>query len=79
MPYLQPPASHGRLVFDHAARLGSQTVLRETEFRRWEISQALRSEEGETGWSVDAVVDLTRALPAGHDRPVIRVLAVGER
>ncbi|MFZ4579400.1 MAG: DEAD/DEAH box helicase [Myxococcota bacterium] len=71
--------AHGRLVFDHAARLGSQTVLRETGFRVWELTQTLRSDEGETGWFVDAEIDLTQPLPHGHDGPVIRVTAVGER
>jgi hypothetical protein len=54
-------------------------VLRETGFRVWELTQTLRSDEGETGWFVDAVVDLTQPLPHGHDGPVIRVTAVGER
>jgi hypothetical protein len=70
---------HGKLRFDHAARLARLTHVREESPRLWVVQQILLDDEGETPWVVEAEVDLpkpTKSAPV-PDGPLIRVTRVG--
>jgi len=67
---------HGPLIFNHAARLADKTRIAATQRGVWEVTQALCSRDGETGWHIAAVVDLSGdSVPEG---PLVAVTSAGE-
>ncbi len=64
-------AEHGRLRFDHQARLSEHTLIRELGPRRWELKQALLGGEGESTWALVAEIDLSE--PDAADGPLLRL------
>jgi superfamily II RNA helicase len=70
---------HGKLRFDHAARMARLTHVREQSERLWVVQQILLDAEGETPWVVEAEVDLpkpTKDRPV-PDGPLVRVTRIG--
>ena len=65
-PYLE---EHGRVSFDHRARLAHLTHVSELAPRLWTVRQTLVAPEGETLWMLDAEVDLRE--PREDDGPLV--------
>ncbi len=65
---------YGAVAFDHRARHADKTRITPDGRLRWTVTQLLSDREGETGWAVEAVVDLREdQAPEG---PLVRVLRI---
>jgi superfamily II RNA helicase len=66
----------GPVLFDHQARLGQHTTIRNIGPLQWEVIQRLIDPEDAGGWSIDGLVDLRGDTnPLG---PLIRLVQIAE-
>ncbi|PKN58651.1 MAG: DUF3516 domain-containing protein [Deltaproteobacteria bacterium HGW-Deltaproteobacteria-14] len=71
-PFLE---EHGRLIFDHTARLTDKTTVQPDGKHRWRVSQVLVDPEGENLWAISGEIDLREdTAPEG---PMILVHTIG--
>jgi superfamily II RNA helicase len=67
--------TYEELVFDHSARLGDKTQIKQTGEKTWEAIQILVDPEGENLWCAECTVDLGDAEQL--DGPLITLRLIG--
>jgi hypothetical protein len=68
-------AEHGKLRFDHAARLSEHTTIHEQGPRCWRASQVLLDPDDQNFWCLEVEADLgAESNPQG---PLLRLLRIG--
>ena len=68
-------AEHGGIDTTPQARASSQTILKGTGPRQWEVTQRLLGKDGDDLWMLAGVIDLTSAR--APDAPLVELQRIG--
>ncbi|MBN2362289.1 MAG: DUF3516 domain-containing protein, partial [Deltaproteobacteria bacterium] len=68
-------AEHQQLLFNHQARLPTQTIVDQTGPRQWRVRQVLLDPAEHNDWFIDGEIDLSTEVAA--DQPLVAIAHVG--